>query len=103
MELVLPFLAGAFLTNGIPHFVSGLIGNKHMTPLGKDSSAITNVIWGFINIILGVCFLEASGGNFNGLLAFDSFAISFWLGSLVMALGCAWLFGNPNARLPWFK
>lgn len=103
LNLVLAFVAGMFLTNSLPHIVSGVIGEIHMTPFGKKSSPIVNVVWGYVNLVLGVWVLQASGGTLNDLITFNSFAISFWIGSLVIALSCAWLFGNPDARLPWFK
>ena len=53
MNLVLAFIAGMLLTNGVPHFVSGIAGKSHMTPLSKDSSALVNVVWAFVNFIIG--------------------------------------------------
>lgn len=103
MELVFAFLGGMFLTNGIPHFVVGMSGQKHMTMLGKDSSALVNVVWGFGNFLLGAWMVLLSGGALGQLVLFNNFALSFWAGSLFMALGDAWLFSNPNASFPWFK
>ena len=103
MELVFAFLAGAFLTNSIPHIVSGIQGNKHMTPLAKDSSAIVNIVWGFVNLLAGAFVLNMSGGSINQVLSFDNFSVSFLVGGFVIALTAAWLFSNPNARFPWFR
>ena len=103
MELVLAFLAGAFITNSVPHIVSGLIGNKHMTPFAKDSSAIVNIGWGYINLVLGAFIFNLSGMNLNDVFSFDNYSIAFMLGSFVIAITAAWLFSNPNARFPWFK
>ena len=55
---LLVFLAGALLSNGIPHFVSGVLGAPFPTPFAKphgvgDSSPIVNVLWGFGNGIVG--------------------------------------------------
>lgn len=52
------FLAGAFLSNGIPHFVSGVMGRPFQTPFAKPpgkglSSSTTNVVWGFFNFAVG--------------------------------------------------
>ena len=103
MNLVLAFVAGMLLTNSIPHIVAGAIGEVHMTPFGKKSTPIVNVVWGFVNLIIGIWVLQASGGTLNDIFAISNFSLSFWAGSLIIALSCAWLFGNPNARLPWFK
>lgn len=103
MELALAFISGFVFTNGVPHFVSGIMGKSHMTPLAKDSSAMTNVVWGFVNFVLGAWIFNYSGGNLAGLFSFDSYALSYWLGAFVVSLVAAWLFSNPNAKLPWFK
>jgi len=52
------FLAGAFLSNGIPHFVSGVMGRPFQTPFAQPpgqglSSSTTNVVWGFFNFAAG--------------------------------------------------
>ena len=49
------FFAGAFLTNAIPHFVSGVMGRAFQTPFAKPpgkglSSSTVNVLWGFLHI-----------------------------------------------------
>lgn len=103
MELVLGFLAGAFLANGVPHFVSGVKGRVHMTPFAKESSAMVNVIWGVINFVIGLWFLNYSKMGLQEALSFGTFSWSFLAGVLVMGLACAWLFSNKNARFPWFK
>lgn len=103
MELLLGFLAGAFLANGVPHFVSGVKGRMHMTPLAKDSSAIVNVIWGVINFIIGLWLLNYSQMTLQQALSFSSFSWSFLLGVFVMGLSDAWLFSKKGARFPWFK
>ena len=103
MNLLLGFISGMFLTNGMPHFVSGIMGKSHMTPFGKDSSAITNIVWGYINFLVGFWLLNVSGGSLAQLRTFDSYAISFWIGSFVIALSGGWLFSKPNASFPWFK
>lgn len=103
MNLVFAFIAGMLLTNGIPHFVSGIGGKSHMTPLAKDSSALINVSFAYLNFVVSFWVFNLAGGRLGELFSFDSFALSFWLGSFLMALSCAWLFSNPNASFPWFK
>lgn len=103
MELLFGFLSGMFLTNSIPHLVTGVNGKTHMTPFAKDSSAMVNVIWAFVNIVAGVWLLNYSQHSITDVFAMDTFSWSFWVGAVVMALAAAWLFGNKNARFPWFK
>lgn len=103
MNLLLGFMAGMFLTNGVPHFVSGVMGGKHMTPFAKDSSALVNIVWGFVNFVFGLWIFNLSGGRLDELISFDTFAISFLLGAFALAIVAAWMFSNPNARFPWFK
>jgi hypothetical protein len=103
MNLLFAFLAGMFLTNGVPHFVSGIAGRKHMTPLAKDSSALVNVVYAFVNFVFGFWLFNASGGKLEQLISLDTFALTFLAGALFMAIADAWLFSNPKARFPWFK
>lgn len=56
---VASFFAGAFLANAMPHFIQGISGNKFPTPFaippGRGlSSSVTNVLWAFFNIIIGI-------------------------------------------------
>lgn len=51
------FFAGAFLANGIPHFVQGIGGRKFPTPFASPpgrglSPAPVNVVWGSANFLL---------------------------------------------------
>jgi len=63
------FFAGAFLANGIPHFVSGAMGRPFQTPFAKPSgqglsSSTTNVVWGFFNLAVGYV-LAGKVGSFD--------------------------------------
>ena len=102
MEQVWYLLAGMFTFNSLPHLISGVIGNKHMTPLAKDSSAVVNVVWGFINLALGVYLLSLATGSL-GLIPPASGLISYLVGGLVLSLIAASMFSNPNAKMPWWK
>jgi hypothetical protein len=103
MNLLLAFIAGAFVANAVPHVVSGIAGNSHMTPLSRNSSALVNVVWGYLNWVVGFWLFNYSGGNLGNLVSFDSYSLSFWLGSFVLALTAAWMFSNPKMGFPWFK
>lgn len=103
MNLLYAFLAGMFLANAIPHLVKGIAGQSHMTPFKRVSPAWLNVVWAFINVLLGLWFMGLSGGNFNDLIVLGVYSWSFMVGALFMALADANLFAKPNARLPWHK
>lgn len=60
---VLEFLGGAFLANGVPHFVQGISGEPFQSPFAKppgvgESSPLSNVLWGFGNLLAGVLLLH---------------------------------------------
>ncbi len=55
---LLEFLGGAFLANGVPHFVQGVSGNPFQSPFAKppgkgESSPLSNALWGFANLLAG--------------------------------------------------
>ena len=77
------FFSGAFLSNAIPHFVKGISGDKFPTPFAKPpgqglSSAMLNVLWGGLNIVIGVALFRAgklSGDVWDMLIFFTGFMI----------------------------
>lgn len=90
------FFGGMFLTNAIPHFVSGMMGRPFQSPFAKPpgeglSSATVNVLWGFINLVIGYLLL-AQVGNFN-IRALDD-ALALGLGILLMSTFTARHFGR---------
>ncbi len=96
LELASYFFGGAFFTNAIPHFVSGVTGRAFQSPFAKPhgkglSSSTINVLWGFFNVIVAYA-LVCRTGDFNGKLT--SHAAAFGLGVLLMGLLCARLFGR---------
>ena len=89
------FFGGAFLTNVIPHFVSGVMGRPFQSPFAKPpgkglSSSTVNVLWGFFNLAVGYV-LICRVGDFD-LRSADS-AAALGLGILLMALWTARIFG----------
>lgn len=74
------FFAGIFLTNFVPHFVSGISGNKFPTPFAKPpgkglSSPTLNVIWALFNLLIGfLLFRVAKITIDNNLLLITLFA-----------------------------
>ena len=62
-SFLLEFLSGAFLANGVPHFVHGISGAPFQSPFAKppgvgESSPVVNVLWGFVNFVAGVLLLH---------------------------------------------
>jgi hypothetical protein len=60
---VLEFLGGAFLANGVPHFVQGISGHAFQSPFASppgvgESSPLVNVLWGFGNLVVGALLLH---------------------------------------------
>lgn len=63
------FFGGAFLTNAIPHFVSGTLGQAFQSPFAKPSgeglsSSTVNVLWGFANFVIAYLLITRIG-NFD--------------------------------------
>jgi hypothetical protein len=90
------FFGGAFLTNAIPHFVSGLMGRAFQSPFAKPpgqglSSSTINVLWGIANIIVA-WFLICRVGDFNAHSGTHMLAAG--LGGLLMSLMLARSFGR---------
>jgi hypothetical protein len=94
------FFAGAFLANGVPHFVQGICGNKFQTPFAKprgvgESSALVNVIWGWFNFIVGGALLRI----FFPPLP-PAVSLATLLGVLVMAVFLSHRFGKVRSQAP---
>ncbi|MDR3708285.1 MAG: hypothetical protein P4L33_08285 [Capsulimonadaceae bacterium] len=90
------FFGGAFLSNSIPHFVSGSMGESFQSPFAKPpgqglSSSTVNVTWGFINIVLAYV-LICHVGDFN--LRSIAHAAAMGLGFLLIGLTSARQFGR---------
>jgi hypothetical protein len=92
------FFGGLFLSNGIPHFVSGAMGRAFPSPFAKPpgrglSSAAVNVIWGVFNFALSYMLIWRIGEFSFGSTA-DVVALG--LGFLLMGLGSARQFAHVS-------
>jgi hypothetical protein len=90
------FFGGVFLTNAVPHFVSGVMGRPFQSPFAKPrgqglSSSTVNVLWGFFNLAVGYV-LVCRVGNFD-LHSTDN-VVAAGLGVLLMGMITARLFGR---------
>ena len=96
LNLVSYFFGGAFLTNAVPHFVSGVMGEPFQSPFAKPpgeglSSSTVNVLWGFFNIVVGYV-LVCRVGDFGLKITGD--VVAFGLGILAIGLFSARHFGR---------
>ncbi len=90
------FFGGAFLTNAIPHWVSGLMGRPFQSPFAKPpgkglSSSTLNVLWAAFNLIVAYLLLVRVG-SFDVRDAGDM--ISLGLGALMLSAHAARHFGQ---------
>jgi hypothetical protein len=90
------FFGGAFLTNAVPHFVSGTMGHPLQSPFASPpgqglSSPTVNVLWGFFNLTIGYL-LVGKVGNFE--LRRLRHVLVLGLGVLAMGLNLAYAFGR---------
>lgn len=90
------FLGGVFLTNAVPHFVSGVLGRPFQSPFAKPpgrglSSSTVNVLWGVLNLAVGYV-LICRVGNFD-LRSTDQVVVS-GLGVLLASVMLARSFGR---------
>jgi len=96
LSLLSYFFGGAFLANAIPHLVSGMMGRPFQSPFARPpgeglSSSTVNVLWGFLNVVIGYL-LVCRVGAFGLRNAADVAALG--AGALVMALFAARHFGR---------
>ena len=87
---------GAFLTNALPHLMSGLMGRPFQSPFAKPlgqglSSSTVNALWGFLN--LGIAYLLLClVGNFD-VRATDQVIVA-GLGAVLFGVRMARRFGR---------
>lgn len=78
---VLAPVAGAVLSNAVPHFVNGMSGNRFPTPFAKPptvglSSPVTNVIWGVTNLSAGYSLLRFTGSRAGATATFPAVVLA---------------------------
>jgi hypothetical protein len=101
-DYIAHFFAGAFVANGVPHFVQGICGNKFQTPFARpggvgESSALANVIWGWFNFLVGGALLRIF---LPPLPPPPAVSLVTMLGVLVMALFLSRHFGRVRNSAP---
>ncbi|HEY0331321.1 MAG TPA: hypothetical protein VGC77_19740 [Rhodopseudomonas sp.] len=89
---------GVFLTNAVPHLVSGLMGRPFQTPFARPrgeglSSSTVNLLWGSLNLALGYLLL-VQVGDFD--LRAPAHAAAAAIGGLLIGVPLAHWFGRFN-------
>jgi hypothetical protein len=92
------FFGGLFFANAVPHFVSGISGRPFQSPFARPrgeglSSSTVNVIWSFVNAVLGYV-LIVRVGEFD--VRDSQSMVAFGLGALLISLAMARHFGRFN-------
>lgn len=92
------FFSGAFFCNAVPHFVSGVCGNKFPTPFAKPpgkglSSPLVNVLWTAPNVIFGYLLLKPGYISRDNTCAL----IIFFIGAALMGIMSAVNFQKKDA------
>jgi len=90
------FFGGAFLSNTLPHLISGVSGRSFQSPFAKPpgkglSSSTVNVLWGFFNLAVAYL-LVLRVGSFSLYDIPQMLTLS--TGFLVMSLMLARTFGR---------
>ncbi len=100
LGLIALFGAGIFLANGVPHFVKGVTGQRHMTPFARSSSAVINVLWAAANFVVGGVLLWLGlEQDAPGMAQ----AATVGVAALFISVRLSIMWSNPDARLPWHK
>jgi hypothetical protein len=95
-HLISYLFGGAFLSNAIPHLVSGSMGRPFQSPFARPpgqglSSSSVNVVWGAFNLVIAYV-LICRVGDFD--LRSNADAIALGLGFLAISLLSARHFGR---------
>ena len=99
MDLTAAFFAGFFLCNCLPHLAKGLQGEPFPTPFARlngkvDSPAWLNVVWGLLNVWVGLALLAAH----PVAVGFNPGFVSAMSGALILGLFIAWHFGRIRGK-----
>ena len=103
---VFEFFAGAFLANGVPHFVQGISGNPFPSPFASppgvgESSPVTNVLWGLANLLVGYALFHLFrpvGDRVDVLSGWTAIGIGGLLLSVCMAMHFGRVRGGKETR-----
>jgi hypothetical protein len=102
MDSVAVFFGGMLLTNGVPHYVAGLMGRPFHSPFASPpgvglSSPISNVVWGAFSFVLGYLCVYRGCSEKLDLFGNPYHAMAFGAGSLAVSLVLSVQFGSFSA------
>ena len=78
------FWSGAFFINTLPHFVTGVCGDRFPTPFSHPpgrglSSPLVNLTWSLFNLLIAILLFRS-----GRVAAGDSVSIGLWLAGFVL-------------------
>lgn len=84
------FFAGAFLANTVPHFTNGISGRPFPSPFASPpgqgmSSPLVNVLWGSLNLIVGIVLARAGRFDSKRLLSWAVVGVGWILSAVMLA------------------
>jgi hypothetical protein len=86
--LILYFLMGMLLGNGVPHFVFGAAKKVFRSPFGQKSPPKVNVLWGLSNFVLAtIIAIVLVFYNWYNSYALLAMLLGFWLTMLMFGFG----------------
>ena len=88
--LIVGFLSGVLVANGLPHFIRGTLGKKHQTAFGAPLSAVQNVVWGWLSMAVAAIIWHFAPMATHPRAAFIAVAV----GVLLAGLGLATTWSN---------
>jgi hypothetical protein len=96
------FVGGMFLANFVPHFVSGVLGQRFHSPFAQPpfrglSSPVVNILWGGFNLAVAYALLVLAGSFELRRVAYVAIAGA---GFLMASIGIARSLGRIRANLP---
>jgi uncharacterized membrane protein len=88
------FFAGLFIANFVPHFIHGISGETFPTPFANPpgrglSSPTVNVLWGFLNLVIGFLLLRAGKLSDKNKWALFIFFAGILIISIMLSKGFA--------------
>ena len=74
---------GFFFSNGMPHFIAGAAGKRFRSPLGPNSTARVNLVWGLTNFVLGTALVLWQSPTPD----WQSFLLAYWVVGAMIGVG----------------